>query len=568
MLLLKDFIEKNTILAISISFIILNLWKPFFLGFYADDWNYYILLYDELSSFPVFSFDFFNPYLSAYANRPVIGLLTWFFAAIFGKSIVGWNFAALLIVLANTISLYLFAKYIFLILRLDNVGTITFFTVLLWLLSPWSLGMTAWPVGSTCLPSMTFFLLSGFVFFRSWHKEKPYIILPSILFLLSCLTYESYYFQFIFIIGIYFILGFHKKFTGRYTILMTTFLVSAQALSVIWNRTVYLFLETHSVNKPLNPVWFETFLANILSYPYSLFSSFGIFMPLAIILFLAGLIILFKATPIDRRSDISIRLLISLLGLLFLCILISLFTYSLAGYTIWGMGARSRTTMSNGFFALLAFIILLVYAEKKILSKNIKGIAISLIVLSFAGANLSRTYDWLKAWEIQKDVISSLPVEKLRETDKDALIIVDAPFFYNWVPVFNAEWAIDIQFNQGYKIITGNDVLEKDSLHRTYIMGRNIIHSYYNAPWVNEWDGKKLIQKYDIPETTKLALTGYKFNRLLETYGTELWLWNYEAGTFNKIEAPAKIQLQQIRNYDYWLTSLWNDHIKKILGRK
>lgn len=560
-------IETHSFAVISIIFATFYLWRPFFLGFYADDWNYFIDSIGSVINLPFYSAEKINVFIDQFANRPVMGALYYIFTLFAGQSIFGWQIVSLIIVFANTAALFYFLKYLFILLNVDKSNAWALLGTLLWLFSPWSLAVTAWPIGVICLPAMTFFLIGGYFLFKSLSTGKKTYFLPVLFYALSCLNYESYYFQFIFLIAIFFIAGLRKQFGIKYPIKLFALYSTVQVFAVVWNRFVYLFAHTQSVNKPFNPLWLETYAANVISFPYALTASFGIFIPLMIILSAILIVLTLKQLLNKSDNEFNRGKLLSILILIAICIFVALFTYSLAGYTIWGMGARSRTTMSNGFFAILAFLITIIFIEKKFNNFKLKSAFISLLLISFVGANVLRTYDWIKAWDLQKEVIFNLPSEKILKTANDAIIITDIPFLYNWAPVFSTEWSIDIQLNMGKSAIQNNKPIAKFFGNRKFIMGRNLIHSYYNAPWINIWDGKILRQQYELQSDASKPLTGSIFNRYLETAGSELWLWRSETGEFLKIDQPDTLKFEQIRNYDYWITSLWTNHIKKMLGK-
>jgi hypothetical protein len=58
-----------------------------------------------------------------------------------------------------------------------------------------------------------------------------------------------------------------------------------------------------------------------------------------------------------KEKDIEAKKLFFIILILFGGIILSLLTYSLAGYVIWGLGSRSRTTMSISLWLPVIFII-------------------------------------------------------------------------------------------------------------------------------------------------------------------------------------------------------------------
>jgi hypothetical protein len=360
--------------------------------------------------------------------------------------------------------------------------------------------------------------------------------------------------------------GIRSKIGRKAFIKATIALTCAQCAAIFWNR-LSLLLFSQVIHKPLNPFWLPTFFANIIALPYALFESLRevsiMVVPLAFFVvgaFIYSLVISRTREPEESRRSLSVVLACLAGGA------VAILIFSLPGYTIWGMGTRGRSMMALSVWFAVIFAALYSHLNRQsLLPPKVIHASMAGILMALAAASVVRTHDWAVSWKMQQHVFAALPVADLRETDQNAVIIFDGPFRYEWVSVFDAGWAINRQMTYGRRLAGG---FEKDRDGpcpvRRYVVGRGVIHSLFETPWVHIWDGRTVTQRYDLesPDQVEFKDDTY-FNPQNGLPASELWVWEYETGKFYKVGAPARLVFKQYKKWDYWLTHFWNSYIRR-----
>ncbi len=527
-------------------------WRPFTLGFYSDDWTQIIApeATEKLGTD-------FSSYLQRFYNRPVIGAIFFLSTKALGASEPAyWQIYAAVLVLLTSVCLYIFVREILRYLCIEEVEFYSVLAAVFWLVSPWNLGFTVWSSAVNNAFSMIFYFLSGWSLFYYLNKGKLTFLLPILFFLLSCFTYESFYFQFIPLFIIAFSMDFHKRFGKVKTIYLFGAFLLIQFFVIFWNRIIEF-----GVTKAFNPHFFETVAANFVHLPYAAFRSAEgisfILIPL-FILFVVIVISNFKKNNFDSSDEYkaAVLFIIAILS----GILISLIVYSGAGYIVWGMGMRGRTFITVGFWlaVLFSFSVYLL-RERFQLSGKLVNVLVGATIILLASATVFRTFDWSKAWSVQKEVIGEFPYEKIKRTDSAAIILIDVPFRYNYVGIFDTFWAADWQIKIGYRFVDSIKVNGRDIIgNRDIEIARNYLDPVKGGKWANIWTGDKLIQKYD-EEDSKAAKRLFIQKRI--TKGSELWIWEYDSGKFYRIVEPKKLYFKNYETYFHWMTSLYRKYI-------
>lgn len=552
---LNKFYKDRGFLLVLTLFLLLNIWHPFFLGYIIDDWNY-ITHYHFLHNLPEkpFNFQILNYYMQCFGNRPVTAITYYLgYSLSGGTNYFMWH---LWVIFLYFISIITFRAFSLKFLELINLRTrklVDEFPVLLFLAAPWLLAYNHWISLSMTLPFFIFFNLSMLFLLKSWSGDKAYFYVASFFLAISYLAYEAFYFQWL----IFFVIGFlyfENKKEVKKKIIFPFFLFSfVQVIVIIWNRISIPYFS-YLVNKSANPYLFQTFIANLISLPYAFVYSFIYASIILVPIFIYFFILFYK-----NRDSIYGKKIIRILLLFAIGLIVSLLLFASAGYSIWGLGMRSRTMIVYSYYFAIfnGILINYLYLNNHLEKKKINYLVTTIIVL-LSLTNLFHSYDWVKAWEIQKQVILNIPVEKIRDTDKDAIIIIDGINKYNWVSVFDTQWSINAQINFGKYVIRKQKSIDS-SIYRSYCVGRAIIHPLKNTILVNYWNGKTLTQNYpDKKENRGDSLKSYFYTRNFSINGTELWVWKMNDNHFEKIKPESKLTFEPIKNYDYWLTLLWN----------
>jgi hypothetical protein len=493
-------------------------------------------------------------YFNGSQGRPILAIayfLTSFLSPMHNP--VYWQAMSALVVLAGAFSLNLFLNQLFKYFQLEEHSTWADYSTVFWLVSPWLLGSYAWATVSPTLISMIFFSLSGYYLFRALNQKQTNYALPALFFLLSCLTYEAFYLQFLVFLGLIWIK--EKDYSKLKTI--GIWFAFAQILPIIWNRSSSLIF-TKSIHKSINPYWLQTFVANILSLPYALYSaSPEAFFIILIFMIYAFILFIRAGRGLAQKSNIGYLYAIISIG-----IIISLFIFAIAGYTVWGLGTRGRTMMTVGLWLPLLFGFTIAGFEKRnIFPKGV--LQITLLILVFLGySQIRRSLDWVDAWQIQKNVYTALTSSTFNEVDGNAVVIADLPFRHNEVALFDAFWTIDMQMNYG-RYFSGISS-EKPLRIRQFALGRGVIHQVNNTPWTNRWQAKELVQFYKNDDP---RLNDRIYNPEKKIPATSAWLYSYNTKQLRKLSDGEEIICQPEKNYDYWMTYLWNKYVKKRLSK-
>jgi hypothetical protein len=541
-------------------FAVLYLWRPFFLGFYADDWNYILeykfFLHGDDSPF---SFQNLNYYMGQLGNRPLTALTYYIGYSIFGvTNTIGWHFYATFLFATSIYTFRLAYSELFKFIGVGNSQSMSELPAALFISAPWILSVNTWLSASMSQPSITFFCLFTYLIFKGYNCSRSYYFLTFLFLLFSLLYYESFYLQWLVILSIVFIFRKPKSIAISSIYKYLSLALTAQLLSIIWNRYSNLFFE-NLVVKNTNPYIFQTFIANLISLPYAFISSFllGSIIIIPILFFLFFQYV--KSVKSNEDKSISILLPIILL----LGIFISLIIFSGAGYSVWGLGMRSRTFISmNYYIVLLISLLIMVPANKSIINKKTTNIITLLIVSIFSIYSFCNSLDWVQSWNMQKKVFTNLPNNKINLTDRHSLILLsdDIPFKHNWVSVFDAQWAVNTQMNYGNLVINGvQDTSLMPHQNRRFSIAKSIIHTVNHKYYVNMLKGDSLFQFYkdsNIRSSNDHYYThefAYKLSDLYILYNNNLKF----------ITNDTIIQFKPIKNYDYWITYLYNKYIKK-----
>lgn len=480
------------------------IYKTLFLGFYHDDWATIVGATLHGNSF---SSERFQWLFSLFLSRPIGGIITFLGSSLNSKSPLLWQTTIAFFSFWVIAFQYIFLKRLAAYLNFPaEKPRLLLFSGLLFIV-PWTIGgfnfVTA---GIVILPAMLFFLVSGCLILKSPEKIGIYeIIWSSVFYILSCLTYEIFYFQFLVFILILLIKSvrrIHQK-----LFLLAGSLLFAQMLAITWNRYLTPLWGTDP-RKNFHESWLTLFANSFFNLPINLLSALELNSLTTCLLLLVILFMAFIALRTLSRKYTKF-LLIPLFGLI-----ISLLLYSFVGYEISSTGIFSRTTVTPVFYLILAFWIIdnMIIARLK-RSKIIYNLGVTFLVIILLLATWRQIFVWQVSWDIQKKVLNTFPYEKLPQTDDQALILYYGPFEIRGVIVFSAWWDI-----QG----AVNSRVNHTNLHRRYSVAR--------PEWTTSWKPEIVKQSW---KQSAIAIW--------EIPASEIWLWNYYDKTFIRLAAEGTI---------------------------
>ena len=292
--------KPNSLLNRSLLYLVLiwigaDAWRPFFLGFYSDDWA----LLTKLGFSPVS----FSEHLWGYASRPIYGLFCWSLNLLLGGAVRSWTIASSVIVLITAFWLFHYLR--FFLARLGIAGEPSsrgaLFGSAVWLLSPLSVTMTNWPTYTLTLTAFWFLALGTVLVFDERLQRQ---FLGMLALAASFLTYETY--LFVFPVTLLAIAANDSGRTRKYLRQALLFLVAFVLTSG--------YKEVAKLNgiggyKTFNAAWPKLFVTNMLGLPrflHQAFSPLTALMYLSCGLFLLCVVAFFLGSVFDRRSPCSL----------------------------------------------------------------------------------------------------------------------------------------------------------------------------------------------------------------------------------------------------------------------
>src|SRR5215831_474732 len=417
-----------------------QLWHPFYLGFYHDDWALFVLphaLFQEGQNV----IDFFT---TAHPDRPCFAIFsfitvnfwngeTWSFHVI--KNIINLATACSIVLVINAYQDMLGKRSLPLAILAGSY----------WLVVPWSLGYTLWPTASFLNMSLLFVCISAFFLKKWWERNAPVmLILSTVFFAGSVFFYQSSWgsiFLFVLIIGM--IELFEGRLPKRLWIPASLFF-SVQFAAMLHSA----FTSPKALNHSINPlaitnikIMFELGKEQFGAEAY--YSLWGVVSAILILVLIEPFL---RAT--HRRPQVLAAVSIFILG-----IGLSALLYATAGYIIAVWGVESRTTQFPTFWTAMSVALFFSPAQTSGRSWDIwrswdmLGIAIFSVVLSLsAAAYWNAAEPWIRSWRMQQEVLSRVNVLSNRLKSGD-VIVSDVPLTVGSerresVPVFGAPWDI------------------------------------------------------------------------------------------------------------------------------
>ena len=517
-LLNQDFSEFKFYWVIPLTvWLLLYIFRPFVLGFYSDDW--FVLLL-PLRDGTVFSPARLNYLIELYSNRPLTGLFTYILSLFCNGSEFLWHTAIMFVNLATTFFIRLFIRR-FLILINSNLLIIAEIVACFWLAFPWTLGFTAWPTLVPCQIAIIFFSYSGICLFTSWKKGKISSWKPSLFFLLSCLSYESFYGQFIIFIALGLIYGIHKRLGWKAILYPLVSYIIVQFLAIAWNRLSPILFQGTAATKSLYKHWYVTWFNSVVNLPTILSQSTSIFKNYLIYLLSIGLIIFAislvfygnQGRMIQEKIQLFLTILVFSIGGL---LAIAVYCSAGPGYSMASVGLASRVTLSLSFWLAMILVPMYLILFKLPLKLKLSMAIVTLgIIICLGGATLIQIQPWAKAWEIQKIMLSSVPIQEISKINRKAyLILTNSPQEYQGISIFNAPWDFDAAMKYTYPNVKEMKFLVDAESVKT------------------SWDG-------DILEQTVPLAWSFK-------YATkEVWIWNYQTKNLLQVFPPLKLDHAQ-----------------------
>lgn len=467
------------------------IWRPLYLGFYSDDYNVLI----EPQKFRPAS-EWLDFYANLYSNRILSGVFSYVLLSAFKTNPFLWQVFGATVVLAECL---LFFKALQILNALQTVGLdrkILALISCIWIVNPFSFGFTAWPtymVSSLCVVT---FLLAFVTYF-----QKRFLV-SLILYSVSCLTLEAYYFQFILFLGLSWI--YQHRFSLKHARLVYHLVAFSllQLSFILYNRLIQ-----GGVRKAFNPDFIFTRVLGVLQNPTYWIE--------ALIPFLIGaffVALLFRNMRKIRNGSIEPHH--AALLLLGFCALVNLLLYMSVGYSIRPFGQASKTTITVS--ALFIFIVFFLAQSFPV------RIHLVVIVLGLSSIPIfiQQTKDWADSWSVQQKVIRAFPAEAVAREGHEKTLLAIVPNRVNSVLVFEESWAL------GAALRTHHPVLKEAKVNY-------ITHKFGTfSATETVYDGDQVRQAGRLSGHTASSPKNQK----------EVLLWNYFDGTLRRVDSPFVLE--------------------------
>lgn len=467
------------------------IWRPLYLGFYSDD---YTVLFEPFKLYPASGW--LNYYVSLYSNRILAGVFSYVLLGTLQVNPFLWQLFGAMVVLAESL---LFFKALRILNDLQPAKLdckVIALISCLWIINPFSFGFTAWPAHMVTGLCVVAFLLAFIAYFQGR------FLASFILYSVSCLTLEAYYFQFILFLGLSWV--YQHKFVFRHTRLARHLAVfSLLQLSFIsYNR-----LTQGGTTKNFNPEFIFTRVFGVVRNPVYWLEALIPFLILA--LFLALLI-----RNLPKIRDRSIEPHHVTLLLLSFCAFVNLLMYMSVGYSIRPFGIASKTTIVVSALSIFAVFILAQSFPNK------ARIIVIIAMLFFTPIFIQQTKDWADSWLLQQKVIHAFPAEVIAREGREKILLAIVPNRVNSVLVFEESWALGPALRAHYVVLREAKVEYVTHKFGTVSATRTV------------YDGAQIGQFGRFSGHVSLGLK----------HENGLLLWNYFDGSLRRVDRPFVLE--------------------------
>lgn len=288
---------------------------------------------------------------------------------------------------------------------------------------PWTVGFTGWPTLMMGLLALYFFLKSCEVVITN-EFSRGMVIKSSIYYLLSLLSYEAFFMQFLFLPWLRIL---KKKainwITGIEALWISLGFFVVILVSAVFNRIIF-FLVPVGTTRPLNYSWLLNELKPAVDQLWGNLTSGvlyyrDLFQYLVIGYVALGVLGIILSFLKKKQPTISISLFI----VLFICLVFSTALYGMAGYSVVGTGTLSRTTIVISL--LLVFYIFLNFELiREYLILRFAGQAMLVVLLALFIINLQYQQNiWSTSWKKLMETVNAFPVAQLENVPYDSVLV-------------------------------------------------------------------------------------------------------------------------------------------------
>jgi hypothetical protein len=401
--------------------ILLFSWRPFFFGFYHDDWN----LLDVPASSIVGQFSGVDP------SRPLAVVFRLLGHAVVGTSPSGWQVIVIFSHLAAAVSLIVLVRAL---LRaagdeLQSANAVAALTGAFYLSFPSMLG-TAWASGAPFNLATVAFDLSLLAWFAPWSLGLR-CIASALAFLVSGLLYEAYWLAFLPFSVLALILGGLPR---REIIWLTGSVGLAQVALVFFNRLIaYLAI---GANKTFAAAWPYLLLdAPRRIFRDELIEIFGtggvLMLGVASAIFLLAICLPFW--PVPKKA-------LAIAGTIVAGIIGAAAIYAIAGYAVTLIGLFARTSIGvTWWFAIGIAMMLRVAMTSGSVNRLVALSSAAVGLVLYAFATFGQSQHWVESWRQSRVILDRIKTVDMPRVPINSFLLVEVPA-WDGVGTFNAPW--------------------------------------------------------------------------------------------------------------------------------
>jgi hypothetical protein len=403
------------------TWVLLYAWRPFFFGFYHDDWSLLLGCGGSILA-ELHCLD---------ASRPGAVLIRWAFHALVGTDPAAWQLITSLSMLGAGWTLMWMLRDVLRASGCDasRAACAGASAASFYLAFPWMLGV-AWVNGTSPNVATILFNMSILAWFAGWPLVARSLA-SCLCFACASLIYEAYWFAIFLMAGLVWTGG---RFPRRDLAVLTAGLAGVQLALIAFNRVIALL--GIGVNKSIDANWLHTLggvWPTIIGGLREIYGTSGRLVLAALLVTLTACL----ATRFDSRRSPP-RLAAIALG-----IAVSLTLLASAGYVIQLTGLFARTTLVVSWW--LAVAVALATATLPELSTRPRALAAAAgmgVFLMLVAGTLSQSRLWIDSWVRQQDILARLPRDQLLAAPTPSFLVVRTPRIRDGVGTFNAWYDI------------------------------------------------------------------------------------------------------------------------------
>ena len=318
-----------------VAWLVFVAWHPIFLGLQGDDqW-----FFDKTQMTGPFTSAMFDAFVTHREDRsrPVWDVLYYLCSSIAGPSTLVLKLISAVLLLATMAAYYRGARSILASARLRD-RRLAVAAAVLWLVMPWTIVTKVSPSFVFSYVAALFFWPSACWFWRSVNQDRPAVLGPVLLQLLSYLTYEAFYFAYLVVLLFAAADLRRRRRSLRPLILPALIFTLVQAAAAIFNRLAGSLKESQTLSTVLGKWAYNLSLGALETLIASTYLWAPVVLAAAVVLLVRARHAMSTLDPADARP---------IAGALCWCgagIVLGVGLYAIAGYSVSGRDGHATLT--------------------------------------------------------------------------------------------------------------------------------------------------------------------------------------------------------------------------------